>query len=86
MEPRVLSVCWIPKGKLQKKPEKVLSDENELEKLAKAADEESLDELSTTDEEISENEDVDGDNVSTADDVIQDKPSIDDVIKKEKVC
>ena len=56
----MLSVCWIPKGSLQTKPEQVLSDEKELEKLAKVVeDEEDMEELTTDDETENNNSEDD---------------------------
>jgi len=59
MEPRVLSLCWIPKGRLQSRPDRVFTEENEIEELAKAAEKEEFEEISnpgSEPEDESENE------------------------------
>jgi len=69
MESRVLSLCWLPRGKLAMQPDRINEHApNELEMLAKAAEEEQLEELSEDDdnedevekeEKVQENGDVD---------------------------
>jgi len=52
MEPRVLSLCWIPKGRLQSRPDRVFTEGNEIEALAKAAENEEFEEIDSEDEDI----------------------------------
>lgn len=60
MEPRVLSLCWLPRNQLAIKPDRINQSEtqNQLEILAKVAEEETLEELSEAegDEEEKEEE------------------------------
>jgi len=51
MEPRVLSLCWIPKGRLQSRPDRVFTEGNEIEELAKAAENEEFEEIESEDED-----------------------------------
>jgi len=51
MEPRVLSLCWIPKGRLQSRPDRVFTEGNEIEELAKAAENEEFEEIESGDDE-----------------------------------
>jgi len=60
MEPRVLSLCWIPKGRLQSRPDRVFTEGNEIEELAKAAENEEFEEIESEDEDDKTSEDGEG--------------------------
>jgi len=82
MEPRVLSLCWIPKGRLQSRPDRVFTEGNEIEELAKAAENEEFEEI---DSDEDEEEKVNEENGKTNEEKDEDEEEF-EKIKLEKVA